>query len=252
MSSASKPSLPSTSNASRSYSTGLKSSSASVQTASTYALRSAGSSGSSKRTRDEGEDEPRQTRPDKKRKLPGGLEIAVPAAKPLNKDDLQLASYAMETLCCLGNRARTYGILMDRFKTTFWYYDRSGAVTSESFEYDKNLGQLARFVAAFSCMTVEELGFIPELNPPGGTCLDSDAGLAPTSLANYTMDVGDVTVTLEKPLDPRFGFVGRGTLVYDVTMRKKAAGKGKRKIEKGEAAVVKLSWQVTQRKPEWE
>ncbi|KAG8872738.1 hypothetical protein FRB98_009439, partial [Tulasnella sp. 332] len=229
-----------------------------------FVLPSHASDGSNKRTRrdsdedsDEDEDEkPQKSRPDKKRRREAQIRQGVsdPAPIELTGDELQLASYVMEMMCVLGNRAHAFGILIDRFKTTFWYYDRSGAVSSESFDFRYNLELLARFIVAFSYMSTTQLGFIPELQPPKGVPLNSIAALAPKSLADFTMDCGDVTVTLVKPLEVRYGFVGRGTVVYEVKMRKNAdpAGGSEASDIEEEVAVVKLSWQVATRRPEWE
>ncbi|KAG8843016.1 hypothetical protein FRB96_004477 [Tulasnella sp. 330] len=242
-----------------------KSSSALVQavTSKGFVPPSHASSGSNKRTRrdsdddsDEDEDDkPQQSRPDKKRRREAQIKQGVsdPAPIELTGDELQLASYAMEMMCVLGNRAHAFGILIDRFETTFWYYDRSGAVSSESFDFRYNLEFLARFIVAFSCMSTTQLGFISELQPPEGVPLGSIAALAPASLADFTMDCGDVTVTLVKPLEVRYGFVGRGTVVYEVKMCKNAdSAESEAGDIKEEVAVIKLSWQVTTRRPEWE
>ncbi|KAG8868581.1 hypothetical protein FRB98_003407 [Tulasnella sp. 332] len=102
-------------------------------------------------------------------------------------------------------------------------------------------------------MSTTQLGFIPELQPPSGVPLNSISALAPTSLADFPINCGDVTATLIKPLEGRSGSVGCGTAVYDVKMHKtvdRARMSGASDIK--EDAVGKLSWQITTRKVEWE
>ncbi|KAG8846551.1 hypothetical protein FRB96_001955 [Tulasnella sp. 330] len=131
---------------------------------------------------------------------------------------------------------------------------RSGAVSSENFNFHDNLEPLARSIAPFSYMSATQIGFIPGLQPPKWVPLNSIAAPTPMSLPGFTINCSDVTVTLIKPLEVRLEFVGRSTVVCDMRIRKKAdraRRSGAGDIEE-EVAVVKPSWKVTTPKVEWE
>ncbi|KAG8957335.1 hypothetical protein FRC03_010262 [Tulasnella sp. 419] len=163
---------------------------------------------------------------------------AVP--KELKSSEIQLAGYALETLCALGNKAHTFGILLQDLSTTLWFYDRSGAIASAKFDFHTDIVNLAKFIIAFSAMDDNRLGFIQVLQAPGSAkgCKET---LAPQDLLGFSVTCGDQKATFDKLLDRRFSLVGRGTLVHRGTVNK-----SKRKV------AVKLSWQVCSRKPEWE
>ncbi|KAG8865838.1 hypothetical protein FRB98_005199 [Tulasnella sp. 332] len=103
-------------------------------------------------------------------------------------------------------------------------------------------------------MSATQIGFISGLQPPKWVPLNSIAAPTPMSLADFTINCGDMTVTLVTPLEVRLEFFCRGTVVYNVRMRKKTdrvRRSGAGDIEE-EAAVVKPSWQVTTPKAEWD
>ncbi|KAG8897370.1 hypothetical protein FRB99_008204, partial [Tulasnella sp. 403] len=163
-------------------------------------------------------------------------------------DEVQLASYAMEMICAVGNRRWVFGLLLDRLEATLWYYDRSGAICTESFDVRQCFPVLARYIIAISAATDEQLGFNTDLQPPPGIAPGSYDFLAPANLQNWTIRCQDstnrekpVTYTLLDTVDVRFGIVGRGTVVYT----------GRRDGTNDEV-VVKLSWQVVTRGKEWE
>ncbi|KAG8948447.1 hypothetical protein FRC03_000721 [Tulasnella sp. 419] len=162
-------------------------------------------------------------------------------SKELRSSEVQLASYALETLCALGNRAHTFGILLKDFSSTLWFYDRSGAIASAELDFNKDILSLAKFIIAFSAMDDTRLGFIDVLQAPSNVKHGSKAALAPPDLMDFSVACGDQKATFDQLLDRRFSFVGRGTLVHRGTM-----SNSRRKV------AVKLSWQVCSRKPEWE
>ncbi|KAG8907255.1 hypothetical protein FRB99_004949 [Tulasnella sp. 403] len=163
-------------------------------------------------------------------------------------DEVQLASYAMETICTVGNRRWVFGLLLDRLEATLWYYDRSGAICTESFDIRQCFPVLARYIIAISTATDKQLGFNFDLQPPPGITPGSHESLAPANLHNWAVRCQDssnpeklITYTLLDTIDVRFGIVGRGTVVYT----------GRRDGTNDEVA-VKLSWQVVTRGKEWE
>ncbi|KAG8907257.1 hypothetical protein FRB99_004951 [Tulasnella sp. 403] len=163
-------------------------------------------------------------------------------------DEVQLASYAMETICAVGNRRWVFGLLLDRLEATLWYYDRSGAICTESFNIRRSFPFLARYIIAISTATDEQLGFNTDLQPPPGIEPGSYDYLAPVNLQNWTIRCQDstnreqlVTYTLLDTIDVRFGIVGRGTVVYTGTQD-----------GTDDEVAIKLSWQVVTRGKEWE
>ncbi|KAG8926166.1 hypothetical protein FRC02_009166 [Tulasnella sp. 418] len=162
-------------------------------------------------------------------------------SKELRSNEVQLASYALETMCALGNRAHTFGILLQDFSSTLWFYDRSGAIASAELDFNRDIVSLAKFTIAFSAMDDTRLGFIDVLQAPSNVKHGSKAALAPLDLIDFSVTCGDQKATFDQLLDRRFSFVGRGTLVHRGTM-----SNSRRKV------AVKLSWQVCSRRPEWE
>ncbi|KAG9010566.1 hypothetical protein FRB93_003834 [Tulasnella sp. JGI-2019a] len=181
--------------------------------------------------------------PNKKQKLDLSN---ISLSEYLTRGEPQLAIHAMEAICTLGNRTHVFGILIDGFKTTLWYFNRGGTLSSSSFRLD------------------EDLGFNPILRPPSNIPPGSFASLAPKSLIGHTIECPDFTLALNKLLDARFSFFGRGTMVYTAKMVKptnrntetnsetETDGETETNSDMETDAVLELSWQLAPCKPEWE
>ncbi|KDQ18676.1 hypothetical protein BOTBODRAFT_29056 [Botryobasidium botryosum FD-172 SS1] len=99
---------------------------------------------------------------------PEGVEIVQ---KELIKDELQLASYALEMLSALGNRLFVLGLLFDGYWGRIWYFSRSVVISSTSFHIESQFTTFASIIAALPRLSFEQLGFDPNifsLTPP--TC----------------------------------------------------------------------------------
>ncbi|KAG8908827.1 hypothetical protein FRB99_003065 [Tulasnella sp. 403] len=173
--------------------------------------------------------------------------VADPKPHVPTGDEIQLASCALDALCALGNRTHTFGLLLNRFCATFWYFDRSGAVCSSPFYFPAALSLLASFLTAFTFADSETLGFNPDFQPPAGVCADTRAALAPSTLAGFTVPFDRGSVVLREIIHSQYGLVSRGTLVYSARICRSSTNQAE-----GESVVAKLAWQVTHRRNEWE
>ena len=80
------------------------------------------------------------------------------------KDELQLATYALESLFA-GNRHYTTGFLVDGIEITIWYYDRTAAMSCVSFDFTtpEGITNLALSLFALSQCNMRQAGFDPYL-----------------------------------------------------------------------------------------
>ncbi|KAG9003615.1 hypothetical protein FRB94_003004 [Tulasnella sp. JGI-2019a] len=169
-----------------------------------------------------------QSQPTNKRQKLGLSNTA--RSEDITSDELRLTTHAIETICILGNRTHVFGILIDGFETTLWYFDRGGALSSFHFASTRTWAL---------------------------------ASLALESLTGYTIECPNFTLTLNKLLDARFSFFGQGTIVYAVKMVKptncdtemngtETDGDKETNSDTETDALLELSWQAVSRKSEWE
>ncbi|KDR70433.1 hypothetical protein GALMADRAFT_76151 [Galerina marginata CBS 339.88] len=147
-------------------------------------------------------------------------------------DELQLATYALECLGCLGRNYAT-GIFIDRFTVSVWYFDRVAVIRSVGFNLDTPEG--ARYLAlclfALDQCSMQQAGFDPHLHrfiPPTSSNSPVTEACIETLDRATTMENGQLCFRFpKKPTDDRPDFVfqitevlfsyraivGRGTLV---------------------------------------
>jgi hypothetical protein len=167
------------------------------------------------------------------------------SSEPLRANEKQLLSYALETICALGDRSHVFGLLVHDMTASMWYYDRSGVVSSQSFHLKNNFDTFIKFVVAFSFISHRDLGYLDEITMPPPPL---EATLAPRTLEGSQMKVADkeatiadTVITLGSVLHRQFGLVGRGTIVHDASI-----------ANSSDEVVVKMAWQPVTRAAEWE
>ncbi|TFY78117.1 hypothetical protein EWM64_g5894 [Hericium alpestre] len=176
-----------------------------------------------------------------------------PDAPKLTQDEVQLASYALESMSDIGNRRYTTGIFMRGKFMSLWYFDRIGAIKTEEFDIQSEADQekLVLVAHALHCCDRDHFGYEPLLRDPT-PCV------APTSVVDAILTLpdgkvqdsngdalaGDLSFKVTgKALHVQYGIVGRGTVVLPVVPQD---------VEKfgDDELVAKLSWPVATRPAE--
>ena len=157
---------------------------------------------------------------------------------------MQLAGYALEALgSTSGTRHHAFGILMHGPLMELWYYDAVGMIsTQEMISMQDEFGLFAAVIVAFYYCSEQQWGRLdivkhsPTLSAPSTFPL--------RTLEGGMIDIKDGQIVLGEKIHCQHTLVGRRTAVYGVTIAQ--AGNPDR------PGVVKISYQVTTRTPEWE
>lgn len=170
----------------------------------------------------------------------------------------QAASYALEVLSSTnGTRIHSLGSVIKRDLISFWYYDASGAITTDekqSLSLVDDFEEVAAVLVAIACCDAARFGAMPGVTPPKGK--KHPKHFPSPSLSGYTISMPlphkrrarqpEMVVTLDKPLFCQYSIVGRHTIVYAATASVQV---GRRKTN---AVIVKISQQARGRRPEYD
>ncbi|KAJ8487171.1 hypothetical protein ONZ45_g14434 [Pleurotus djamor] len=151
--------------------------------------------------------------------------------KPLTTCNIQMPLYALESLAA-GARRWTFGVFVDAFEMTLWYFDRLGAIHTQPFNFlaDENRGSLALLVAGLTRCNAAQAGFEPLINEPGSITAspsthipfvpapsyDKAEIVVPKSITKTSVHDLRYRIMGDEPLYAYRGTVGRGTIVYVV------------------------------------
>ncbi|KAF8339832.1 uncharacterized protein EI90DRAFT_2290452 [Cantharellus anzutake] len=162
----------------------------------------------------------------------------------------QLAAYAIEMFSARGVRRHVLGLYIDSLSVEFWYYDRSAGYGSLPCPFGDRWESLAILLLAIGSASASQLGFEPNIKPP----CDAKLGLSSSILvkaAGARIEVnGKEYVVENEQLGRARSLTGRGTAVFKVkesvvnTMQASGTGSA------SEGLVVKLSWQLKDRRSE--
>ncbi|KAJ8463464.1 hypothetical protein ONZ45_g17571 [Pleurotus djamor] len=174
--------------------------------------------------------------PTQKQKRALDLEEALPlpsskrqrSEKAVTSHNVQMPLYALESLAA-GSRRWTFGIFVDDFQMTLWYFDRIGAIHTQPFNFvsPENRGSLALLIAGMARCTYTQAGFDTLINAPRSPPLCREPFVPNPSYANAEIVIPK---SIKSPSaedmryriigdDPLYGYrgtVGRGTTVYAV------------------------------------
>ncbi|KAJ8517264.1 hypothetical protein ONZ45_g5537 [Pleurotus djamor] len=151
--------------------------------------------------------------------------------KPLTTRNIQMPLYALESLAA-GARRWTFGVFVDAFEMTLWYFDRLGAIHTQPFNFlaDENRGSLALLVAGLTRCSAAQAGFEPLINEPGSITAppsthvpfvpapsyDDAEIVVPKSINKISVNDLRYRIVGDEPLYGYRGTIGRGTIVYAV------------------------------------
>jgi hypothetical protein len=175
------------------------------------------------------------------------LSHSTPELSPeqLQENEEQLPSYALETMSAPGDRSHVFGLLVNDMEASMWYYDRSGIVSSQSFDLEDDFETFIKFVVAFSFISDRELSLLDKLAVPLSTL---NTAQVPRTLEGCQMKVdnkegtiADTIVTLGSALERRPGLVGRGIVVHNASI-----------VNSPGEVVVKMAWPPATQTAEWE
>ncbi|KAF8621877.1 hypothetical protein AX15_007434 [Amanita polypyramis BW_CC] len=135
--------------------------------------------------------------------------------------ELRLAEKALE---CMSSARRRYmtGVYIDNCSMTLWYYDRMSSIRTRSFDFEKSPAYFALVLYAITRCDSHQAGFDRFLEFPStafraqipAISLRNSKLVVPTSTTTYCFQI-----TREKPIYTSRELVGRGTVVYPVTLQ---------------------------------
>ena len=173
---------------------------------------------------------------------PQGSGSVSPTSGPQPNPKEQLAGYALEILrSTSGTRHHAFGILIHGSSMELWYYDAAGIISTEntiSIEHD--FGLFATVIAAFCCCSERRWGHLDIIKH------EHDTGLGTFPLRTFkggTIDIKDVHIVIGDKIRSQHALVGRRTAIYGATVIR---------AKESLSGVIKMSYQVTMRTPEWE
>ena len=139
----------------------------------------------------------------------------------ISSGELRLAQKALECMSSAGRRYMT-GVYVDNCTLTLWYYDRMSAIRSRPFNFEHSPAYFALVLYAITRCDAHQAGFDGFLEFPSGpfsaqlpsTTVKNSRLVVPTATASYCFQI-----TEEKPVHASRELMGRGTIVYAVTLQ---------------------------------
>jgi hypothetical protein len=138
---------------------------------------------------------------------------------PVTSADLHLIAHAVEAMQAPG-RHYTSCTSINSFSVTLWYYDRTCMVRTIEFDLRHQTKEFALFAYAIS----HDPGHIPHahINQVKNPQPDPQLGLTTTGVQIFVrLDVPqslDAKFTILEPIYTYYALIGRGTMVYTVTL----------------------------------
>ncbi|KAK2462244.1 hypothetical protein APHAL10511_005740 [Amanita phalloides] len=139
----------------------------------------------------------------------------------ITSGELRLAQKALE---CMNSTGRRYmaGIYVHDCSLSLWYYDRMCAIRSRAFDLERSPGYFALVLYAITRCEVYQSGFDRFLEFPKtgfgaqlpSTTFKDSKFVIPTSSTSYCFQI-----TREKPVYTSHELIGRGTMVYPITLQ---------------------------------
>jgi len=124
-----------------------------------------------------------------------------------------------------------------------WYYDAAGIISAkDTISMEHEFGLFASVIVAFYRCSEQQWGRLDIVGPDSFPSTPSAFPFR--TLEGGTVHVGNAQIVFEGQIHCQHALVGRRTAVYGATV--KQLGKPDR------PGVIKISYQVTTRRPEWE
>ena len=139
----------------------------------------------------------------------------------ISSGELRLAQKALECMSSAGRRYMT-GVYVNNCSLTLWYYDRMSAIRSRPFNLEHSPAYFALVLYAITRCDVYQAGFDRFLEFPSATLsarlpstnVKNSKLVVPTANASYCFQIIE-----EKPVHASRELMGRGTIVYAVTLQ---------------------------------
>lgn len=135
---------------------------------------------------------------------------------------------------------------MDEDRIHLWYYDACGTVrTKDTISLIDDFEKAAALLVGIAICSPEQLGALPSfISPPPSAPYPTS--WPPENLQNHTLTLRrpsekDMSITLTQPVFTQYSLSGRRTFVYNIDPNRAISD---------EEMIVKLSYQVSTRKPE--
>ncbi|KAF8339834.1 uncharacterized protein EI90DRAFT_2290371 [Cantharellus anzutake] len=178
-------------------------------------------------------------------------EMAKFSTRDAPQQQEELAAHALEMFSASCVRRHVLGLYVDSPSVEFWYYDRSAGYGSAPLSFANAWEPLAILLLAIGIASAEQLGFEPIIKPPGPP--DSKPGSQssmPITAKGARIQVDGNEYVIEGTLGKLRSLIGRGTTVFTVKEMLANAGQASVSDSASERLVLKLSWQLKDRRSE--
>ena len=193
------------------------------------------SPGGTKRPRDDniGASDTTQA-PVKRRKL---RHPPPPKASPSSLHPPNLAQYALETLCAVGNRRHALGLHVEGDRLQFWYFDRAGSVSTNTLSLAEDAKKIVSTILRISLASKARLGYESFFGAP------RSEGMRRLwwSIDHHEIEIEGKKFQLLDAIHLGSSLYGRGTSVYGA--RRISVADSRDPSDLLDSVIVKCAWQ---------